>query len=69
MQGSLLSLLVRLKAHNSAHYDETSQTLRGPAEEHLETNTDRNQLSATVEVTLAMVGGTRSCDWHSDKPY
>ena len=66
---TLLSLLVRLRAHNSAHYDETSQILRGPAEEHLETNTDRNQLSATVQVTLAMVGGTRSCDWHSDKPY
>lgn len=38
MQGSLPSLLVRVRAHNLAHYDETSQILRGPAEEHQETN-------------------------------
>lgn len=52
MQGSLPSLLVRVKAHNLAHYDETSQILRGPAEEHQETDTDRNQLSATVPCTF-----------------
>ena len=64
MPTSLPSLLVKVRAHNLAHCDETSQILRGLAEEHLGTKhmTEARTSSVQLYKTLAMIGGTGSCD-------
>ena len=55
MHTSLPSLLVKVRAHNLAHCDETSQILRGLAEEHLKTKHMTEASSVQLYKTLVVL--------------